>query len=279
MNAMRTLSSLSMALTLAACAMAADQEEASTPAGPRNLGKVLCLGDSVTVCRGDSGTWRYPLWKELLSHGYQFDFIGTQRRGDCGTAVTPRFMGQSFDLDNEGHGGWTTSDILHGRDDIKDSLPEWLKDYTPDTVLLHIGGNDLQQARDKPWAVLGIVKKAQDNVREIIRLLQGDNPAVTVYLALHIKVNGDKVFFGNGGIALFNSGIPAIAAEMSSEQSKVILVDHNTGWSNALLEDDGIHPNTEGNARMADTWFESIDQGPRAITVQPPLAGCRPEAR
>jgi lysophospholipase L1-like esterase len=266
-----------MMLAVLSVAHAADQDASPTPAGPRDLGKVLCLGDSVTECRGDNGTWRYGLWKRLLEHAYQFDFIGTQRHGDCARSTTPDYMGENFDHDHEGHGGWTTSDILHGKDDNPgQKLGTWLQDYTPDTVLLHIGGNDLQKARNKPWAVLGIVKDAQENVRQIIHMLQADNPQVTIYLALHIKVNPDKVFFGNGGIALFNSGLPNIAREMTTEQSRIILVDHNTGWENVYIDDDGIHPNAAGNERMAEVWFDTIHEGPRQITVQPPLASCAP---
>ena len=258
--------------------LAADQEAAPLPAGPRDLGKVLCLGDSITQCRGENGTWRHGLWTRLLEQGYAFDFIGTQRRGDCYRSSTPDFMGEDFDHAHEGHGGWTTGDILRGNEGESDGkLDEWLAQYTPDTVLIHLGGNDLRDARDKPWAIVGIVQEAQRNVREIIRQLQADNPAVTIYLALHIKANGDAIGFANGAIALFNNGLPAIARELSSAQSKVILVDHNTGWTNELLDEDGFHPNAAGNARMAETWFKTIHEGPQEITLQPPIASCVPQ--
>lgn len=265
-------------LVAGAPAQAEDQQAASTPAGPRNLGNLLCLGDSITVCLGESGTWRYGLWKHLLERGYTFDYIGTQGREDCPRAATPDYEGRDFDHDNEGHGGWTTGDLLHGRgEDASENLAKWLVGYTPETVLLHIGGNDLQEARDKPWGILGIVEKAQENLRKIIRLLQADNPNVTIYLALHIKVNGDKILFANGGIALYNAGLPAIARDLSTPESRIILVDHNTGWSNDLLGEDGIHPNAAGNERMANVWFESIDLGPRSITLQPPIVSCVPQ--
>lgn len=272
-----TKNHLIVALLLCLPAFGVDQSAAPEPSGPRNLGNLLCLGDSITECREDYGTWRYGLWKSLLSEGYAFDFIGTQGRGDCSRSTTPEFDGQRFDNDHEGHGGWTTEEILRGREDEPEAnLSTWLADYTPDTALIHIGGNDLDEARKKPWAILGIVQRAQDNVREIIRLLQADNPNVTIYLALHIKVNGDKIAFANGAIALFNSGLPDIAREMSNPQSKIILVDHNTGWTNELLEEDGIHPNADGNARMAEVWFKTIHEGPQAITLQPPVASCVP---
>lgn len=269
---------LLLSLFIVFSAYAADQMAEGSPAGPRDLGAVLCLGDSVTECRGDSGTWRHGLWRELVLAGYRFDFIGTQGRGDCPRSVTPDVNGLDFDTDHEGHGGWTTEDILHGkRDAPEERLEQWLKKYTPDTVLIHLGGNDVKEARSKPWAVLGLVERAQENLKAIIRLIQSDNPNATIYLALHIKANGDQIPFANGALAVFNSGLPKIARELSTPESRIILVDHYSSWENALLEEDGIHPNAEGNARMAATWFKTIHEGPQSISLQGPLAGCAPD--
>lgn len=244
----------------------------------RNLGNILCLGDSITECRDEAGTWRYPLWKKLVEAGYTFDFIGTQGRQECSRSDTPEYLGRRFDADNEGHGGWTSEDILRGKDDEpEERLEEWLKEYTPETVLLHLGGNDVREARNKPWAILGLVQQVHRNFREIIGLLQADNPEVTIYLALHIKANGDDIAFANGALDLLNSGLPKIAEDCSTETSRVIVVDHNTGWNNDLLLDDGIHPNAAGNERMAEVWFKTIHEGPQPIQQGPPVLGCLPQ--
>ncbi|MEU6786758.1 hypothetical protein ABZ912_46835 [Nonomuraea angiospora] len=67
--------------------------------------------------------------KEVLAAGrHTVDFVGSQFNG-------PGSLG---DHDHEGHPGWRI-------DQIDANITGWLRTYTPRTVLLHIGTNDVLQ--------------------------------------------------------------------------------------------------------------------------------------
>lgn len=95
------------------------------------INKILPIGASRV--EGDAPefySFRYPLWSELVDNEWSFDFIGNE--------VDPFYYGDDdFDPDHEGHGGWTSGQILT-------ALPNWLNTIdTPDVVLISSpGGND-----------------------------------------------------------------------------------------------------------------------------------------
>jgi hypothetical protein len=64
----------------------------------------------------------------LASGGYTTDFVGSQFNG-------PGSLG---DHDHEGHPGWRI-------DQIHANIVSWLNTHQPQTVLLHIGTNDIPQ--------------------------------------------------------------------------------------------------------------------------------------
>jgi hypothetical protein len=50
-----------------------------------------------------------------------------------------------FDPDHEGHWGARIDEIIKGKSAKcwgEGNLSDWLKNYTPDMVLVHLGGND-----------------------------------------------------------------------------------------------------------------------------------------
>src|SRR4029079_18424081 len=68
------------------------------------------------------------LWQRLSSGGYRVDLVGSQFNG-------PASLG---DHDHEGERGWRI-------DQIDANIVGWLQSFTPHTVLLHIGTNDVLQ--------------------------------------------------------------------------------------------------------------------------------------
>ena len=119
--------------------------------------KILPLGDSITV-GAKTKSYRFYLWNLFQSEGYDVNFIGTQKTQEY----------SNFDPDHEGHSGWRA-------DEIAASLGEWLKNYTPDIVLLHIGHNDFFQGQT--------VDSTLDDISNIIDILQSHNPHVTILLS------------------------------------------------------------------------------------------------
>src|SRR5690606_12905753 len=74
------------------------------------------------------GGYRIDLWQKLVADGYTIDFVGSQSNG-------PASLG---DRDHEGHSGWRI-------DQIDANIVRWLQQYTPRTILLHIGTDAMYQ--------------------------------------------------------------------------------------------------------------------------------------
>ena len=237
-------------------------------------GNILMLGDSITQGYAYNQTYRYPLWKKLIDETATFDFVGSMDSNVDDTYsrvwLFPDYKSKAFDRNHEGHWGWSTDNILMG---IAPSpgLSTWLQGYTPDIVVIHLGANDA--AQNFP------VSKTKTNLGTIIDLVRADNPRVKILLDLMIPCG----FCGTGGIEPINAMIPGLAAEKTTAQSPILVVDQHTGFD---LYDpgndtyDGIHPSATGEEKMATkliaglralSALSSVTQG----TVTPSANGTR----
>lgn len=61
----------------------------------------------------------------------------------------------------------------------------------------------------------------------------------------------------NGVIAL-NNAIPAWASSKSTSQSPIYVVDQWSGFSSTSDNYDGVHPNNNGNTKIANKWFSTL---------------------
>lgn len=185
-----------------------------------------------------------------------FDFIGSWSQHANGTVVPV----PDFDMDHEGHSGWTFEDILKppSWDSARGNLHEWIKEYTPDIVLIELGTNDVFHCRTP--------KEMFDNLNVILGLLREKNNHVKIFLAQIPPLGAqwsDKKLCGNDlayaqGIINLNKQIASYAAEHSSMQSPIKVVDQFTGIDTSKDMFDDIHPNTKGEKIMAERWFEAI---------------------
>ena len=126
--------------------------------------RILPLGDSITQGDKDHRSYRYSLWVRLIAAGISFDFVGSMNSNFFGNPVWPDYNGQSFDRDHEGHWGWQADQILNGHPltEGKEYLSAWLEEYTPDIVLLHLGGKANPVVRNQSFpASLGIARKVK----------------------------------------------------------------------------------------------------------------------
>jgi lysophospholipase L1-like esterase len=205
---------------------------------------VLPLGDSITSGNGKHITYRYPLWVKFIDSGFNFDgihfdLVGSQNSKHNGNRVWPEHRGHSFDHDHEGHPGWRAEQILA-------ILPTWLKGYTPDIVLLHIGTNDVMANQS--------TLSTTNEIEQIITVLRADNPRVIVLLA---KIIPNRDLILNQRIIELNQQIDSIAVSKSTVESPVVIVDQNLGFNVTEDTDDGVHPNRTGAEKIAQKWFEA----------------------
>ncbi|NBC83408.1 MAG: T9SS type A sorting domain-containing protein [Bacteroidetes bacterium] len=204
--------------------------------------KIVPIGNSIT--QGDAGSpgansYRRDLWNLLNNAGYNVDFVGSKDSPINGSHPDP-----NFDHHHEGHYGWRA-------DEIKDNIANWLTFYdTPDIALIHIGTNDIRDDQSTSGTV--------DDISGIIDILRNENANITIFLAQIIPSIG---WIDDGGtqITSLNQALVGFAGTKSTVTSPVILVDHHTGWDIDIHCYDYIHPNTAGEARMAQTWFDALD--------------------
>lgn len=200
--------------------------------------KIMPLGASRT--EGDRPVFeshRYELWKNMLDNGWTFDYVGNE----YDNASHPTHLGQAFDEDHEGHGGFTSGDLLAG-------VNKWIVlTGAPDIVFFSApGGNDALE--NLP------ISNTLDNINSIIDVIQSNNPDVTIFIEqlapAHSSIMTPTL---TDYIDQLVAEMPIIAAEQTTATSNVIPVDLNTGWLDSYFADD-VHYNGAGAKEAADRY-------------------------
>lgn len=212
-----------------------DPTDAPSPTAPV---RIMPMGDSIT---GSPGCWRGNLWQQLDEAGHEVDFVGGESQA-CNPAGS--------DPDHEGHGGYLVTQSVENGDTRR-----WLEQNTPDVLLLHFGTNDVW-SNLPPDQILDAYTSIVTDLREL-------NPTATVLVAQIIPLEPGAEFGCTDcpeRAVNLNARIPDWAAEQSTEESPVVVVDQWTGFDPATDTYDGVHPDEEGNVKIAARWFEALDQ-------------------
>ncbi|MCK9902882.1 lipolytic protein G-D-S-L family [Parafrankia colletiae] len=191
--------------------------------------RVLPLGDSITYGVGtpDNSSYRARLAQLLGGVGGPVNFVGSQRTG------------QLADQDNEGHPGWTISQI-HSIASCT------MREYRPNVVLLHIGTNDM--ARNVS------VASAPERLRSLIRQIVNTAPETTVLVSTLIPSTTPATM---NRIQQYNAAIPGIVADFQKAGRPVRLVDMGAVTPGDMT--DSLHPNANGFRKMAEAFHRTID--------------------
>jgi lysophospholipase L1-like esterase len=221
--------------------------------------RIMPLGDSITqgsvsgVSNSDSWvSYRKALWDKLRAAGYEVNFVGSRNNG----SAIP-----NFDSNHEGHGGWRADEIINGvpSEPQAGKLDEWLRDYQPDIVLLHIGTNDIISDNEDPAEI--------DDILDEIDLY---SPDVWVILARIINRGCDPYLPPcprSLQTTTFNNDVITLVAEPRIDSGdKIIVVDMENG-ANILYPRqpagdmwDDVHPFWTGYEKMADVWFSALQE-------------------
>ncbi|MCF6189898.1 MAG: SGNH/GDSL hydrolase family protein [Cocleimonas sp.] len=214
---------------------------------PPSLIKILPLGDSITCASKYKVSYRYPLWKHLVDANKKIEFVGSQfHKGNGGRVGWEPYKGLPFTPANEGHSGWRADQILNGLENGKEKgLSTWLSSYSPDIALIHLGTNDMYQKQTP--------ESTRDEIEQIIIKLRGNNPNIKVILAGVIPMKTDA------SIARLNQLLAQLSIKLNQPNSPVVSVDMHTGFSlEADMQKDKIHPNANGEKKMAKRWFDAL---------------------
>lgn len=212
------------------------------PSFQENVQAILPLGDSrVEGFRPDYESYRYELWKNFVANDWSIDFVGTQQDdGDY-----PTFQGMTFDTDHEGTGGAQTIDILN-------TLKSISSENTPSIVLLGIGGNDILDGQKT-------VAETITNIEKIIDELQSRNANITIFLEQIAPAHSDFMTTDlRNSLNEFNQQIVEIGNKKTTNNSKIVVIDMASNWSDAYMADK-VHYNEAGAKVVADRYFEAIE--------------------
>ncbi|MCX5069446.1 ricin-type beta-trefoil lectin domain protein [Micromonospora lupini] len=212
-----------------------------TPTGPANAEsnggvRVMPLGDSITEGTQVPGGYRIGLWQRLATNRYTVDLVGSQFNG-------PASLG---DHDHQGHPGWRI-------DQIDANIVGWLNTQRPQTVLLHIGTNDILQNYN--------VSTAPNRLSTLIDKITATVPTAEVFVAQIIPISNSGQ---DAAARTFNAAIPGIVQSKVNAGKRVHVVDMHSALTTADLID-GVHPTAGGYDKMAARWYSALQSVPGSI--------------
>jgi lysophospholipase L1-like esterase len=204
--------------------------------------RVMPLGDSITQ-GGSIGGYRLDLGTKLRNAGRTVDLVGSLTDGP----------GSMPDRNHEGHPGWTIAQI-------DANVVNWLRTYTPRTILLHIGTNDMygSDPAGAPRRLSALVDK-----------ITSQAPAADVFVSTIIPIR-----FADATVRNYNSAIVPLLRAKAAAGKRVHVVDMYPAVPISDLPD-GIHPNAAGYSKMATVWFNALSSVPGSIgDPQQPGGSC-----
>ena len=204
--------------------------------------KIMPLGASrVDTNRPYFESYRYELWKLLLSSELEFDYVGTQND----SSDYSEYLGETFDVDHEGRGGWTAEGILS-------EINTWLDNTDiPDIVLFSApGGNDALGGVDYNTII--------SNVNSIIDILQERNPNITIIIEKPAPVHSSLMTgYINDYFVQLENDIEDLCLNQTTSYSQVTYVDMFTDFIDDYLADD-LHYNQDGAQFIANKYYEVL---------------------
>ncbi|HUQ61955.1 cellulose binding domain-containing protein [Lentzea sp.] len=221
-----------VAIVLAASPAMADQSAVDDPAASADPVRVMPLGDSITQ-GGSIGGYRLDLGAKLRAAGRNVDFVGSLADGP----------GSMPDRNHEGHPGWTIAQV-------DANVVNWLRTYTPRTILLHIGTNDMygSDPGGAPRRLSALVDK-----------ITAQAPGAEVFVSTIIPIR-----FADATVRNYNAAIVPLLRAKAAAGKRVHVVDMYPAVPISDLPD-GIHPNAAGYSKMATVWFNALSAVPGSI--------------
>lgn len=222
------------------------------PAPPQ---RILLYGDSLTMGFSGDWTYRYRLWRTLTASGTPFDLVGP--RNDMLGYVSRRQFSQDyrdpeFDRDHASYGGMTFSNPVW-------QLSSLANYYRPDVVVGMIGINDLLQKLRTPAQLVEMWRIQINRVRYW-------QPHASIVL-----VRLPQTWWG--AIRVYNSGLEALASQLDTPESRV-LITSEAGFDPYADTYDYMHPSAAGEGKLADSIATTlatlgIGSGPAENLVDP----------
>ncbi|WP_411111020.1 GDSL-type esterase/lipase family protein [Streptomyces sp. c-19] len=236
---------------------------------------IMIVGDSISHGSSGDWTWRYRFWKHLREHEVSLDLVGpkntldnirTAEEGDGDLT----YADPEFDPDHDAQWG---RPYLSEKDEIEAKVRE----HRPDYLLVLLGINDLFWYGVEPPVF-------EENLREFIANSRRARPDLRFVLGtlLQCQKAVDEADFG-ARVAATNDRIRAVAKDLDSPSSPVVVAETAAEFVAAEHTWDGTHPNARGELRIAAAFADALASRfavgapyPRPFPDVPPVA---PEAK
>ncbi|KAL8949205.1 MAG: hypothetical protein Q9222_004668 [Ikaeria aurantiellina] len=192
--------------------------------------RVYPLGDSITngFQSSDDNGYRIGLQRHLA--GSRLLFVGSKSGGT---------MSDGW---NEGWNGFTI-------DQIAQKAQQYQRGLDPNIILLHAGTNDLNMSPPLD------PDHAPDRLGAMIDQLIATGPDAAILVAQIINNANAQT---EALVQKYNNAIPGVVSQRANAGHKVMVVDMQSVTAADLK--DGLHPTDAGYQKMADIWFQAIQQ-------------------
>lgn len=206
--------------------------------------RIMAMGDSLTLGQGgeSQGGYRNPLWNALTADGKTLLPVG-YRPGPGGTNGQPFYNSRW-----SGYGGWRIEELLGtgSRNMTGLNAYDWLRLYTPDTILLHIGTNNMYAGINLNW-LIGQYQLLLDTMYAIA-------PNTHIFIAEILQHQAPW-----GTIDSYNLLVRAMVNNYISQGRPYHLVQGMNTIVGAANYSDAIHLSAAGYQAMATIWKTAID--------------------
>ncbi|GIE30534.1 hypothetical protein Ait01nite_035790 [Actinoplanes italicus] len=246
---------------------------------------IMVVGDSISQGLEGDYTWRYRLAQHLKAAGRDVSFVGPYR----GTTRLPRSQPANYPEQsappyfNGVYRDGLTFDSDHfaqwGRQahQTKDDIAARVGQYQPTYLLVELGFNDLGWGVSNPDGLIADIRSLVTNARASksnIRILVANVPQRTP-----LDVQPDL----NTKISTYNAKLGPALQALNTSVSPVRLVDFATGYDPYADAYDGLHPNPQGEHKIAKAFANVLSSqfqvGPAYSTPSgsiPPLVPAAP---
>jgi len=213
--------------------------------------KILAVGDSITAGftfnppLGDgqgTASYRQEFENLLDQSGCSYQMVGSRTRND---PENPFVFGGR----HEGYSGHRADHFLTGNG-ANQGIDAIMQAESPDVVLLHLGSNDMNSNQTGFSTVA--------DIEEIISRILNANGNAKILVANVIP------WFGASTNPNITAAISVLGSQITNSinamgNPNVILADVRSGFPQSYMQQDGIHPNSDGEAHIADAFVTALD--------------------
>ncbi|KAJ7804831.1 hypothetical protein B0H14DRAFT_2383470 [Mycena olivaceomarginata] len=214
--------------------------------------RALPAGDSITFgFQSSTGNgYRYPLQQVIMSPPWQSGLLNRQNDDTDIDFIGSVDSGTMPDPQNEGHSG---AEINAIGGFLQPDLSQ-----NPNVVFLLAGTNDINNDDD--------IDNAPARLMAVVDDITNTLPNATVLVGT-IPLNGDAT--KEGWSDTFNYNIIQMLLRRASDGARVMPVPMESLGPEDMA--DGLHPNDQGYAKMADAWFSALWQAAEWGWIDPPI--------